>query len=106
MPALMTQIHEEYLDAGSEIIETNTFNSTSASMEDYDCVDLVYELNVQAAKLAKEETQKPRFVVGAIGPTSKTLSVSPSVEDPSYRNVTWDQLVEAYVEQVGGLVDG
>merc|ERR1719482_2122412 len=110
----MTQIHTEYLEAGSDIIETNTFNSTAASMEDYDCVDLVYELNVAAAKLAKAATQKvtkaemhkPRLVVGAIGPTSKTLSVSPSVEDPSYRASTFDELVACYKEQVHGFMDG
>jgi 5-methyltetrahydrofolate--homocysteine methyltransferase len=114
MPDLMNQIHEEYLRSGSDIIETNTFNSTSASMEDYDCIDLVYELNVAAAKLAKAATQKvtkeqmhkPRIVVGAIGPTSKTLSVSPSVEDPSYRASTFDELKDAYKEQIRGFVDG
>jgi 5-methyltetrahydrofolate--homocysteine methyltransferase len=114
MPDLMTQIHTEYLEAGSDIIETNTFNSTAASMEDYDCVDLVYELNLAAAKLAKAATQKvtkaemhkPRLAVGAIGPTSKTLSVSPSVEDPSYRASTFDELVACYKEQIRGFMDG
>jgi len=113
-PDIITDIHAEYLDAGSDMIETNTFNCTKASMEDYDCCDIVYELNVQAAKLAKAATARvtkqdmttPRFVCGAIGPTSKTLSVSPSVEDPSYRASTFDELVEGYKEQVGGLIDG
>merc|ERR1719506_993121 len=114
MPSLITDIHAEYLDAGSDMIETNTFNCTKPSMEDYDCTDIVYELNVTAAKLAKAATQKvtkkdmttPRFTCGAIGPTSKTLSVSPSVEDPSFRATTFDDLVSAYKEQVAGLIDG
>merc|ERR1719159_1357504 len=114
MPALITDIHAEYLDAGSDMIETNTFNCTKPSMEDYDCCDIVYELNVQAAKLAKAAcarvTKKdmtiPRFTCGAIGPTSKTLSVSPSVEDPSFRATTFDELKDAYKEQVKGLIDG
>merc|ERR1719253_478805 len=83
-------------------------------MEDYDCIDLVYELNVQAVKLAKAATaeitkkdpSRPRLVAGAIGPTSKTLSVSPSVEDPSYRASTFDDLKDAYKEQIRGFVDG
>merc|ERR1719174_2710954 len=110
----LTNIHAEYLEAGSDMIETNTFNCTRASMEDYDCCDIVYELNVQAAKLAKAACARvtkldmttPRFAAGAIGPTSKTLSVSPSVEDPSFRASTFDELVEGYKEQVKGLVDG
>merc|ERR1719199_533423 len=113
-PDIITDIHAEYLDAGSDMIETNTFNCTRASMEDYDCCDIVYELNVQAAKLAKaacarvtkQDMTTPRFVCGAIGPTSKTLSVSPSVEDPSYRASTFDELVSGYKEQIGGLIDG
>merc|ERR1719331_486393 len=113
-PDLITNIHAEYLEGGSDMIETNTFNCTRASMEDYDCCDIVYELNVQAAKLAKaacarvtkQDMTTPRFVCGAIGPTSKTLSVSPSVEDPSYRASTFDELVSGYKEQIGGLMDG
>merc|ERR1719201_1569616 len=113
-PDLITNIHAEYLEAGSDMIETNTFNCTRASMEDYDCCDIVYELNVQAAKLAKaacarvtkQDMTTPRFVCGAIGPTSKTLSVSPSVEDPSFRASTFDELVSGYKEQIGGLMDG
>merc|ERR1719331_3166873 len=114
MPELITDIHAEYLEAGSDMIETNTFNCTKPSMEDYDCTDIVYELNVQAAKLAKaacarvtkKDMTVPRFACGAIGPTSKTLSVSPSVEDPSFRATTFDDLKDAYKEQVKGLMDG
>merc|ERR1719331_2414154 len=113
-PDLITNIHAEYLEAGSDMIETNTFNCTRASMEDYDCCDIVYELNVQAAKLAKaacarvtkKDMTTPRFTCGAIGPTSRTLSVSPSVEDPSFRACTFDELVSGYKEQIGGLIDG
>merc|ERR1719443_1354666 len=113
-PDLVTAIHKEYFDAGSDICETNTFNGTSISQGEYQMQEVVYELNKVAAQLAKkaaaattkEEPHKPRFVAGAIGPTSRTLSVSPSVEDCSFRNVTWDELVEAYVEQIRGLVDG
>merc|ERR1719440_65390 len=113
-PEIITNIHAEYLEGGSDMIETNTFNCTKPSMEDYDCTDIVYELNVQAAKLAKAACARvtkldmttPRFTCGAIGPTSKTLSVSPSVEDPSFRASTFDELVSGYKEQVKGLMDG
>merc|ERR1719387_74847 len=114
MPELITDIHAEDLDAGSDMIETNTFNCTKPSMEDYDCTDIVYELNHTAAKLAKaacarvtkKDMTTPRFTCGAIGPTSRTLSVSPSVEDPSFRACSFDELVSAYKEQVSGLIDG
>merc|ERR1719506_133698 len=114
MPELITDIHAEYLDAGSDMIETNTFNCTKPSMEDYDCTEIVYELNHTATKLAKaacargtkKDMTTPRFTCGAIGPTSRTLSVSPSVEDPSFRACTFDQLVDAYKEQMSGLIDG
>merc|ERR1719443_2819695 len=114
MPDLITDIHAEYLDAGSDMIETNTFNCTKPSMEDYDCTDIVYELNHTAAKLAKaacarvtkKDMTTPRFTCGAIGPTSRTLSVSPSVEDPSFRATTFDELKDAYKEQIAGLIDG
>merc|ERR1719247_1848195 len=114
MPDLITDIHAEYLDAGSDMIETNTFNCTKPSMEDYDCTEIVYELNHTAAKLAKaacarvtkKDMTTPRFTCGAIGPTSRTLSVSPSVEDPSFRACSFDELVSAYKEQVSGLIDG
>merc|ERR1719230_2325165 len=113
-PDLVVQIHKEYFEGGSDICETNTFNGTTISQGEYKMQAVVYELNKRGAELAKQaaaevtkaEPHKPRFVAGAVGPTSRTLSVSPSVEDPSFRNVTWDELVESYVEQVGGLVDG
>nr|UKS50369.1 B12-dependent methionine synthase [Alexandrium pacificum] len=113
-PDLVKDIHKEFFAGGSDICETNTFNGTGISQGEYKMQDVVYEMNKVGAQLAKkaaaevtkEEPHKPRFVAGAVGPTSRTLSVSPSVEDPSFRNVTWDELVESYVEQVGGLVDG
>merc|ERR1719473_2547211 len=112
MPDLVTKIHEEYLRAGSDIIETNTFNGTAISQGEYQFQEIVYEINKRGAELAKaacavvtkEDPSKPRFVAGAIGPTSRTLSVSPSVEDCSFRNVTWDELVESYVEQISGTI--
>eukprot|EP00397_Hematodinium_sp_SG-2012_P000413 GEMP01000413.1.p1 GENE.GEMP01000413.1~~GEMP01000413.1.p1 ORF type:complete len:1999 (+),score=489.35 GEMP01000413.1:45-5999(+) len=114
MPDYVQKIYEEYLRAGAEIMETNTFNGTSISQLDYDTVKDVYEINKRAAELGKQATAavtredptRPRFVAGAIGPTSRTLSVSPSVEDPSFRNVHWDELVESYTEQINGLMDG
>merc|ERR1711957_1154080 len=113
-PDLVVQIHKEYFEGGSDICETNTFNGTAISQGEYKMQPFVYELNKLSTELAKKaaaevtkaEPHKPRFVAGAIGPTSRTLSVSPSVEDPSFRNVTWDDLVESYVEQTRGLVDG
>ncbi len=113
-PEIIKDIHSQFLAAGSDIIETNTFNSTSISQADYEMQDLAYELNVAAAQNAREvadeftqqNPDKPRFVAGAIGPTNKTLSLSPDVEDPGYRAITFDQLKEAYSEQIQGLVDG
>ncbi|WP_138431790.1 methionine synthase [Fodinibius saliphilus] len=113
-PEIIKDIHSQFLAAGSDIIETNTFNSTSISQADYNMEDLAYELNVAAAQNAREvadkfteqNPSKPRFVAGAIGPTNKTLSLSPDVEDPGYRDITFDQLKEAYTEQIHGLVDG
>jgi 5-methyltetrahydrofolate--homocysteine methyltransferase len=113
-PEAIKTIHRQYLEAGADILETNTFNSTSVSMADYHMEDLVYELNYMAARLAKEATEeynektpdKPRFVAGSIGPTSKTTSLSPDVNNPGYRAVTFDELVESYTEQIRGLVDG
>ena len=113
-PSLMSHIHEEYLDAGADLIETNTFNGTSISQLEYGMESKVAAINLSAAKLAKEATanvtlknkKKPRFVAGAIGPTSRTLTVSPSVEDPSFRNVTWDELVTSYKEEIDALVLG
>ncbi|KAJ3088737.1 hypothetical protein HK102_008059 [Quaeritorhiza haematococci] len=113
-PEAIYTIHKKYLEAGSDIIETNTFSSTSIAMADYLMEDLVYELNKVSAELAKKacdeytakDPSKPRFVAGAIGPTNRTASISPSVENPSYRNVTFDELVDAYKEQIRGLLDG
>jgi 5-methyltetrahydrofolate--homocysteine methyltransferase len=113
-PQIISQIHEAYLEAGSDIIETNTFNSTSVSMADYGMEGLVYELNFQAARLARLACEKynlltpgkPRFVAGAIGPTNKTASLSPDVSSPAFRAITFDNLKEAYLEQAKGLLDG
>ncbi len=113
-PEVIREIHAQFLEAGADILETNTFNSTSVSMADYHMEDLVYELNYEAGKLAKNVAEeftkknpnKPRFVAGSIGPTSKTTSLSPDVNDPGYRAVTFDELVESYTEQIKGLVDG
>lgn len=113
-PEAIKAIHGKYFEAGADIVETNTFSSTSIGMADYAMEDLVYELNVQSAKLAREvadeftkaNPHKPRFVAGSIGPTNRTASMSPDVNDPGYRAVTFDDLVEAYSEQVKGLVEG
>jgi 5-methyltetrahydrofolate--homocysteine methyltransferase len=109
-PDVIRDIHLAYLEAGADIIETNTFNANSFSQADYDLQSIVYELNVEAAKLAKEATAQysdsPRFVAGAVGPLNKTLSLSPDVNDPGYRALTFDQAREAYAEQVRGLLDG
>jgi len=111
-PHIIQEIHEKYLAAGADIIETNTFGATSVAQDDYHMAHLVYEMNVEAAKLAKaacdkySTPDKPRFVAGALGPTPKTASISPDVNDPAARNVSFDQLVNAYLEQVRGLVEG
>ena len=113
-PDIIKDIHREYFKAGADIAETNTFSSTSIAMADYAMEDLVYELNYDSARLAKEaadeytaqQPNKPRFVAGSIGPTNRTASMSPDVNRPGYRAVSFDQLVEAYYEQVRGLVDG
>lgn len=111
-PELIYDIHCAYLDAGSDIIETNTFNATTISMADYDMQSLSFEINLEAAKLAKKAAEKystperPRFVAGVLGPTSKTASISPDVNDPGFRNIEYDQLVEAYKESTNGLMDG
>ncbi|MGB5530345.1 MAG: methionine synthase, partial [Ignavibacteriaceae bacterium] len=106
-------IHRAYFEAGADIIETNTFNGTSISQADYHTEHLAYEINFEAAKIAKQvadefkkDKSKPRFVAGALGPTNKTLSLSPNVNDPGYRAVTFDEMVNAYYEQTRGLVDG
>lgn len=113
-PDIIADIHAAYFEAGSDIVETNTFSSNAISMADYQMEDLVYELNYESARIAKEVAQKyidqnpkkARFVAGAIGPTNRTLSLSPEVNDPGYRAITFDQLEAAYYEQVRGLVDG
>ncbi len=113
-PDIIRDIHTAYLEAGADIVETNTFNATSTSMADYEMESLVYELNAAGARLAREacdlmtaETpDKPRFVAGVLGPTGRTCSISPDVNNPGYRNVTFDQLVESYVEAMHGLVEG
>jgi len=111
-PHIIQEIHEKYLAAGADIIETNTFGATSVAQDDYHMAHFVYEMNVEAAKLAKaacvkySTPDKPRFVAGALGPTPKTASISPDVNDPAARNVSFDQLVSAYLEQVRGLVEG
>lgn len=113
-PEAIKTIHKKYLEAGADIIETNTFSSTSIGMSDYQMESWVYELNYESAKIAKEVAEeftkanpdKPRFVAGSIGPTNRTASMSPDVNDPGYRAVTFDGLVEAYSEQVKGLVEG
>lgn len=113
-PAIIREIHEQYLDAGADIIETNTFNANAISQSDYHLEDIVYELNVAAAKIARAAAdkfteltpEKPRFVAGSIGPTNKTASISPEVNDPGYRAVSFDDLVSVYSEQIVGLLDG
>jgi 5-methyltetrahydrofolate--homocysteine methyltransferase len=113
-PDVIREIHEKYLEAGADIIETNTFNATRTSMADYKLEENVYTINVAAAKIAsmaagKYSTitpDKPRFVAGAMGPTSKTTSLSPDVNDPGYRAVSFDELVASYTEQAEGLIDG
>ncbi|GIX40721.1 MAG: methionine synthase [Leptospiraceae bacterium] len=111
-PEIIKGIHEEYLKAGADIIETNTFNSNKISQEEYHLTDYVYELNYQSAQLAKEIAKKystenkKRYVAGAIGPTSKTLSMSPDVSNPAFRAVTFQQMVDSYYEQIHGLIDG
>jgi len=113
-PDVIIGIHKEYLEAGADIIETNTFSSTFIAQADYDMQSLAYELNVASAKCARiaadeytaKDPGKPRFVAGAIGPLNKTLSLSPDVNNPGYRAVTFDEVAAAYTEQIKGLVDG
>ncbi|MBS1650674.1 MAG: methionine synthase [Bacteroidetes bacterium] len=113
-PDIIEEIHAKYLEAGADIIETNSFSGTSIAMADYDLQEIVYEINFAAAKCARKSAdnytiknpEQPRFVAGAMGPTNRTLSISPNVNDPGYRAVTWDEMVNAYIEQVKGLLDG
>jgi len=113
-PHIIREIHAQYLEAGADVIETNTFNSTAIAQADYHLEPLVYELNLEAAKLARsvadqyeaKDEARPRFVAGALGPTNRTASISPDVNDPGFRNVTFDALVAAYREAARGLLDG
>lgn len=113
-PDIIRKIHEDYLEAGSDIIETNTFTASSVSQADYDMQPAVYEMNLASAKLARQAADKyskltpskPRFVAGALGPLNKTLSLSPDVNDPGYRAVTFDEIVETYLEQIKALMEG
>ena len=112
-PDAILSIHKEYLKAGADIIETNTFSSTSIAMADYGMESLVYELNFESAKLAKKATEKfnidnskPRFLAASIGPTNKTASMSPDVNNPGYREVNFDALVNSYTEQIEALING
>jgi 5-methyltetrahydrofolate--homocysteine methyltransferase len=113
-PDVIRSVHDAYLDAGADIIETNTFGATAIAQADYKLESAAYEMNVAGARIAKEATAaftakdptKPRFVAGSIGPTNRTLSISPNVNDPAFRAVTFDQVKTAYVEQVRGLLDG
>ena len=113
-PEAIADVHRQYFAAGADIVETNTFSSTTIAMADYFMEDLVYEINYDSAKIAKQvaeeftakEPNKPRFVAGSIGPTNKTASMSPDVNDPGYRAVSFDELREAYKQQVEALLDG
>ena len=113
-PEIIKEIHAQYFEAGADIIETNTFGSTSIAQADYHLEFLVYDINYQAAKIAKEvaeeftkkDPSKPRFVAGSMGPTTKLASMSPDVNNPGFRSVTFDQLVVAFKEQAKGLLDG
>jgi 5-methyltetrahydrofolate--homocysteine methyltransferase len=112
-PQIIREIHRQYLEAGADLIETNTFNAQVISLADYGMEALAYEMNFAAATLAREAADevaaasgRPRFVAGALGPTNRTASISPDVNDPGFRNVSYDELVDAYLEQANGLVDG
>jgi 5-methyltetrahydrofolate--homocysteine methyltransferase len=113
-PDIIRSVHEAYLEAGADLVETNTFNSTRISQADYKLQHLAYELNLEGAKLARaacdamtaRTPQQPRFVIGVLGPTSRTASLSPDVNDPGFRNVTFEELAENYTESANGLIDG
>jgi 5-methyltetrahydrofolate--homocysteine methyltransferase len=113
-PDIIREIHAAYFEAGADIAETNTFSGTRIAMADYGMEELVYELNFESARIAREvadeftakNPDKPRYVAGSIGPTNRTASLSPDVNNPGFRAVSFDELVEAYTEQVRGLVDG
>tara|TARA_Y100000589_G_scaffold291166_1_gene294479 strand:- start:86268 stop:87281 length:1014 start_codon:yes stop_codon:yes gene_type:complete len=113
-PEIIKEIHRQYFNAGADIVETNTFSGTSVAQADYGLQDIVYDLNYQSAKIAKEAAEeftklqpdKPRFVAGSIGPTNKTASMSPDVNNPGFRAISFDELATAYKEQLLGLIDG
>ncbi len=113
-PDIIKEIHAAYFEAGADIAETNTFSGTSIAQADYNLEDMVYQLNYQSAIIAKEvadefsrkETNKPRYVAGSLGPTNRSAGLSPDVNDPGFRNITFDQLVAAYSEQIDGLING
>jgi 5-methyltetrahydrofolate--homocysteine methyltransferase len=113
-PEVIKAIHLEYLEAGADILETNTFNATTIAMADYDMEEYSREINLVAAQIAraaadeynKKTPEKPRFVAGVLGPTNRTCSISPDVNDPAYRNVTFDELKDAYIESTTALIEG
>ena len=113
-PDVIEEIHKDFLEAGADFIETNTFNANGLSQQDYQTADAVYEMNLASAEIARREADifskkdpaKPRFVIGALGPTNQTASISPDINRPDYRKVTFDDIVAGYYDQVRGLVDG
>src|SRR5690606_26953617 len=111
-PEIISEIHEQYLEAGADIISTNTFGATAIAQSDYDLAELAYELNIEAARLARAAADAastpewPRFVAGVLGPQPRTASISPDVNDPGARYVTFEALRDAYTEQLNGLLDG
>jgi 5-methyltetrahydrofolate--homocysteine methyltransferase len=113
-PEIIEDIHRQYFEAGADIAETNTFSGTTVAQADYDLQDFVYEINYHSAKIARKvadefttlNPDKPRFVAGSIGPTNRTASISPDVNDPGFRGITFDELVTAYHQQIGALIDG
>lgn len=110
-PDLIEEIHRGFLEAGTDIVETNSFNATAISLADYDLADRAYEFNVEAARIARKAVDSfggeiPRFVAGGVGPTNSTLSLSPDVNDPGFRSRTFDEVVAAYYDQARGLGDG
>jgi len=113
-PDIISKIHEEYLEAGADIIETNTFSGTSIAQADYELEGIIYDLNYQSARIARDaadvftakDPSQPRFVAGSLGPTNRTASISPDVNNPGFRAIGFDQLSEAYIEQAKGLIDG
>ena len=109
-PKIVEDIHDAYFKAGADIVETNTFNANAISQRDYGTESLSYDINLEAAKIAKKAARtysdKPRFVAGALGPTNRTASLSPDVNNPGFRNISFDELKDAYTEQARGLLDG